>query len=308
MLRSVLFYIVFLIVPAAPVQAQSFKILAWNVESNRPGSEPVSDSTVIGNELREMLESEKTRASLIALSEVEPRAVLGLVNAAMKGIGSEVDFVTSASGGYRDADTLMLIVDSTQFEIRDSFEIHRYAGIVGNIVVDDPENFEVGTVRARSPLAVKLRRKSDTLEFWLIVNHLARGEAELRTQQAMMLRQWAADRNEPIVAAGDFNFDYDFSTGEGNDGFRAMLEGDVWEWLKPDPLIDTNWSDDRYATDGRVDRYPDSMLDFVFVANSAKRWNGVCDVIVRDGDFPDSDLTSDHRPILATLSPVPTSE
>jgi endonuclease/exonuclease/phosphatase (EEP) superfamily protein YafD len=29
------------------------------------------------------------------------------------------------------------------------------------------------------------------------------------------------------------------------------------------------------------------------------------DVIVRAGDFPDDDRTSDHRPIIATFQPTP---
>jgi hypothetical protein len=80
-----------------------------------------------------------------------------------------------------------------------------------------------------------------------------------------------------------------------------MLEGDTWTWLKPDPLVDSNWSDDRQIKGRRVDRYPDSILDFVFVANDAKKWNGVSTVVVRPGDFPDSDKTSDHRPLLTSF-------
>jgi len=44
-------------------------------------------------------------------------------------------------------------------------------------------------------------------------------------------------------------------------------------------------------------------LDFAFVANAAKTWKGESDVIVRQGDFPDNEKTSDHRPIIVKLSP-----
>ena len=50
----------------------------------------------------------------------------------------------------------------------------------------------------------------------------------------------------------------------------AFLRDGVWKWLKPQPLIDTNWAD--HDGDGQDD-YPDSMLDFVFVANRAREWN-----------------------------------
>ncbi|MCE3018896.1 MAG: hypothetical protein ACK56W_00920 [Pirellula sp.] len=285
-----------------PLFAEDFRILAWNVESNRPNSPAVSNNVVIGKQLTELLSAANTRSHLIALSEVEPKSVFILRDAAAKGLGNEVDFVTSASGGFQDSDTLMLIVDKKRFRIEETFELHRFAGIAANFCVAETGN-EIGTLRARSPLAVKVVDLTTSKPCWIVVNHLARGEADLRTDQAKMLVKWAATKSEPVISAGDHNFDFDFKTQQGNDGYKAMIEGGVWSWLKPDPLIDSNWADDRRVNDKRVDRYPDSILDFIFVANQAKEWNGRCSVIVRDGDFPDSNETSDHRPIIATLSP-----
>lgn len=284
-------------------RADDLRILSWNVESNRPGQSPVSDPATIATEIRELAMAEATRFSVLVLSEVEPSTVHRFQSAAAEGLGTTVDFVTSASGGFGDFDSLMLLVDSAKFEIREALEIHRYGGLKGNL--NNPADAsESGALRARSPLAVKLALKSNGATFWIIANHLARGEEDLRTEQARMLRQWAMDSDEPIIAAGDFNFDFDFKTQQGNAGFKAMMEGDVWTWLKPDPLIDSNWSDDRQIKDRRVDRYPDSILDFVFVANDAKKWNGVSHVVVRPGDFPDSDKTSDHRPLITVFQSV----
>lgn len=64
--------------------------------------------------------------------------------------------------------------------------------------------------------------------------------------------------------------------------------------MKPGEWIDTNWADRN--GDG-VDDYPGSMLDFAFVANGATEWKTTCRVIQRDGDFPDDETTSDHRPV-----------
>ncbi len=283
--------------------AQEFRIVAWNVESNRPSQPQVSDATVIGQQLTALLKDPATRAQLIALSEVEPKTIETFRKAAAEGLGSEVDCVSTGSGGYQDTDTLVLIADKSRFEINEVTELHRYAGIAANFNVAEADSPDFGTLRARSPLAAMIIDKKSNKSFWLIVNHLARGEAELRTDQARMLGKWAEGHPEPIITAGDFNFDYDFRTGQGNEGFKAMLNGGVWQWLKPDPLVDSNWSDDRNIKDRRVDRYPDSLLDFVFVANQAKEWQGEVDVIVRDGDFPDSDQTSDHRPIIAVFHP-----
>lgn len=303
MLRYSLFFFLSVFSTTDLALAESFCILAWNVESNRPNEEPVSDTPTIAAELQQLVTLGPTKPSIVALSEVEPSSIGPYQQAVANGLGSTVDYVSSASGGFRDTDSLLLIVDRARFEIVEAIELHRYAGIIANFNNADPAKPDYGDLRARSPLAVKLKDKTSTKEFWVIVNHLARGEANLRTDQAKMLRLWAKDRSDPVITCGDFNFDYDFRTQKGNDGFKAMMDGDVWQWLKPDPLIDSNWSEDRKITDRHVDRYPDSLLDFVFVANAAKNWQGKCSVIVRDGDFPDNEKTSDHRPISAVFTP-----
>lgn len=293
------------LVTASAVTAAEFRVLAWNVESNRPGQPPVSDADVVGEQLTDLLKAPATKAEIIALSEVEPKTVERYRRAVAEGIGGEVDFVTSASGGYADADTLMLLVDARRFRIDEVVELHRYAGIRTNFTVDEANSSEFGRVRARSPLMAKLEDRATGASLWIVVTHLARGENDLRTDQARALRQWAADRDEPVVLAGDCNFDYDFATQRGNAAYDAMLEGNVWTWVKPDPLVDSNWSEDRKSGLVGVDSYPNSILDFVLVANAAKTWGGDSDVVVRPGDFPDDERTSDHRPIIATFRPTP---
>ena len=68
------------------------------------------------------------------------------------------------------------------------------------------------------------------------------------------------------IIIGGFSFDFSFVTRTGgNDLFVEFLKDDMWKWVKPDPLIDTNRAD----RDGDVDDdYPDWMLDFVFVAGA----------------------------------------
>lgn len=282
------------------VAAEDFRILSWNVESNRPGQPPVSDAATIAAELKQLAAAPATRFEILALSEVEPKTMEIFKAAVAEGLGKPVDYVSSASGGFADTDSLILLVDTSRFEIADAMELHRYAGLKGNFN-NDAAAQEPGALRARSPLAVKLVSKTNSKSFWVIANHLARGEEDLRTEQAKMLRKWALDSTQPVIAAGDFNFDYEFKTEQGNAGFVAMMEGGTWTWLKPNPLVDSNWADDRNIKERRVDRYPDSILDFVFVANEAKNWNGVSSVVVRPGDFPDSDKTSDHRPLITSF-------
>ena len=286
-----------------PAAADAFRLLAWNVESNRPDAPTTSDPRVIATQLVALLKQPETRAGIVALSEVAPADVHAYRKAVALGLGKRVDHATSASGGFRDADSLLLVVDAERFTIEEVRELHRYGGIAANLNVDDENSREHGAMRARSPLVVRLRDLSSGRDFWLVVVHLARGEADLRADQARMLRRWAEDLGAPAIAAGDFNFDFDFHSRRGNAGYDAMIDGNVWQWLEPDPLIDSNWAGDR--NNPQIDRYPDSILDFVFVANQATHWRGESTVIVRPGDFPDDDQTSDHRPILATLQPDP---
>ena len=155
--------------------------------------------------------------------------------------------------------------------------------------------------RYRSPLVVHFKDMLTGKELLVMVNHLARGSAETRQIQAEKLVKWARDETMPIVALGDYNFDYDFKTRKGNESFRLFMKDNVFEWVEPVELIDTNWYDNPEQPDGKDD-YPGSMLDFGFVAGSAKDWTTSCKVIVRDGDFPDNEKTSDHRPFEMIVS------
>ena len=127
-------------------------------------------------------------------------------------------------------------------------------------------------------------------------------DAELRTEQARGLAQWAADVRLPVIAIGDFNMDYDFHAQQGNEAFQVFLAAPVLKWVKPAKLVDTNWADrDRNGQDD----YPDSLLDFAWVAGPAKEWTAEAVVVVREGDFPDDAKTSDHRPMTLRVTPTP---
>lgn len=213
---------------------------------------------------------------VFALSEVTPRAF----DTYREAIGYQA--IPGSTGG---ADRLMILFS-------DRFEM---------LFTDEQDDINNG--RHRSPLLVRLRDTVSGKVFQLNVNHLARLDADFREEQANRLREWARVQTLPTVSIGDFNFDYSFITHEGNSGFAAMLRDNVWQWVKPEEWIDTNWSDGGRGGGDGVDDYPDSMLDFAFVAGPARDWNPVCRNIKRAGDFPDDETTSDHRPIELILTP-----
>jgi hypothetical protein len=76
------------------------------------------------------------------------------------------------------------------------------------------------------------------------------------------------------------------------------VRDDIWEWIQPKEIIDTNGADQN--PDG-IDDYPRLVLVFVFVSNGATNWKLACQVIAAEGDFPDTDRTSDHRPLEVTI-------
>jgi hypothetical protein len=244
----------------------SLRMLSWNVESEG------ADSEVIAQQLSQM-----GGYDVYGLVEVLPQDFGRFRNA----LGKNYKYAYSKSGHN---DRLQLLYNEDRFELVRQLEL-------------DEINFEN---KYRSPLVIHLRDRATKTEFMVMVNHLARGKEEVRTRQAGQLVEWARGQTLPIFAVGDYNFDFVFATESGNEGFRSMLRDNVWKWIRPDPLIDTNWYDPEHTGN---DVYPGSILDFAFVAGQASEWNCVCNVIVREGDFPDDEKTSDHRPFELIATP-----
>ena len=134
-----------------------------------------------------------------------------------------------------------------------------------------------------------------------MVNHLARGNAAARLEQARKLNAWARGQTLPVVAVGDYNFDYHVSfgdQGERDDGFDELIRDGAFVWVKPGRLVKTQ-ADDAFM----------SVLDFVFVANPPPAWTGVSTILEREGDgaavqvdFDDDAQKTDHRPLDAVFA------
>ena len=245
----------------------NLKFLSWNVESE--GSEPATITKELG---------ELGQYDVITLTEVLPQAAGDFCTA----FGDGYNYIMGETGRN---DRMMVIYNKQTLKYVRQFELSDI-------------NYKS---RFRSPLVVHFKDILTGKEILVMVNHLARGNAEARQIQAEKLVKWARDESMPIIALGDYNFDYDFNTRQGNEAFRLFMKDNIWQWVEPIELVDTNWYDNPEEPDGKDD-YPDSMLDFGFVAGSAKQWTTSCKVIVRDGDFPDDEKTSDHRPFEIIVS------
>ncbi len=257
------------------VRDRELGILHWNIESG--GSDPEK----IGDQLLEL--AAPGRYQVFALSEVDKSEVYKKKFETLGEAGQWRSILgKSGVNGEREDDRLMIFFDSSRLKLVGSQELVKHG------------DFNLNTGRHRSPLVAHFECRRSNEQFLLIHNHLARGDGEFRAEQAAGLREFARNNSMAKIAVGDYNFDFVFETRKGNEGFVEFLRDGVWNWIEPDQLIDTNWYDPE--SDG-IDNYPGSILDFTFVSGKAKDWDVTSTVVVRDGDFPDDEWTSDHRPV-----------
>ncbi|MDB4766356.1 hypothetical protein OAG71_01575 [bacterium] len=255
------------VVAEPSIKAIEARFLCWNLESE--GSDP----NVIAQQIKEL-----GPYDIYAFTEFLPSAEELFAGT----LGEDYKLIMSKSG-YRDR--LAIAFDVRKFDLVKFYEIKEI-------------NFQN---RYRSPLVLQLKDKKSGIEFYVMNNHLARGKEKVRETQADQLVEWGRKQLLPVIALGDYNLDYVFATDKGNTAFPKMMKDNVWKWIKPVELIDTNWYDNPQEPDGEDD-YPGSLLDFAFVLGPAKEWNASCKVIVRPGDFPDNETTSDHRPFELTIA------
>lgn len=300
--------------------AEEIRVLSWNVESDRPGSSRhFADGNTPATIAAELTALQQINGpyDLIALTEVLADNA-DIYEAAAEAIGKEYLSFVSETGG---TDRMVILVDEERFTVND-----------GNAVeLESHESIDFPGGSARRPMFVQLEdSENNGLDFIFMVNHLTRNDRnDNRRIQAQGLREWAADQSLPIIAAGDYNFDFNFRNLTGNQAMAIFLDdvrnGDsVWDWVIPTALIetvgtgadertlvmanfvDTNWADNNRQTNAeqRVDRFAGSILDFIFVAQEAREWPAQSRVIVRENDFPDTADTSDHRPVEAIFDPT----
>ena len=270
---------VFLLLTATAT-AEPLNFLSWNVEGD--GADPA----IIAKQLQDL-----DRYDAYCFQEVRPDDAGRLAAAIREKHGKGFKHVLSSFGNN---DRLMIAFDESRLTLLDVRELFQ----VGEYRLNDWNH--------RPPLVLHLKDKTNGIEFYLMTVHLARANAKFRLEQARGLREWGTDLEQPAMLMGDCNFDFDFHAEpmrEGlNESGKAMLgDNSPWRWVVPEKLVDSNWSDRN--NDG-VDDYPDSLLDFALLSwpsefdNSAD-WvpHPTSSVIVREGDFPDSKATSDHRPL-----------
>ncbi|HKH45671.1 MAG TPA: endonuclease/exonuclease/phosphatase family protein [Thermoanaerobaculia bacterium] len=247
---------------SAPALAQTLTVVGFNVESGAANPQVIAEQ--IGP-LRDI--------DIWGFSEVR-NAGEGQILAGGAADGESGTF-ESILGTTGDQDRLLIVYNSDRLDLVQNGEI---------------QELNIGG-RVRAPLWAQFRVKPSGPEFIFMVNHLYRGNDAGRRAQAQGLNDWARTRTVPVIATGDYNFDWHFQTGDTNhdQGYDLITSGGILQWVRPPaPLVPTNCS------------FHQSVLDFVFVSGAAQGWHGEGEILFPQPTYcPDTASTSDHRPVLA---------
>ena len=244
------------------VHVKELTVIGWNVESG--GADPQWISRVIANQ---------QDCAIWGLTEVEGSSWAKMFeNAAEVGEYADYKYIL---GTTCEHDRLLIVYNEELLERVKSYELHRI-----NLLE-----------RVRAPLVAYFRIRGTNREFLFMLNHLYRGSRKLRQQQARMLNKWARKQRLPIVAVGDYNFDWDVRYGEQlhGRGFDYLTANQVFKWVRPKRLVRTH-----------CDRAYNTVVDFIFVGGKAKKWKGYSEILIPQRLYcPDGTQRSDHRPVLA---------
>lgn len=236
--------------------ADELRIISWNIEGGAFEDAEVSTITADMDRLG--------HADVWGLSEVTASWVDELQDTAGSNYHAEL--------GTQSTDRLLILVNLNRFEVTNTEEITSHNPSSGQ----------------RPPLAVTLRERATGTQLIYVVNHLTRGSGDdpRRRAEAEALREWADQQSLPIIAAGDFNFDWSIHDHgrTRSAAFDEMVEDNVFEWSVPSTLRRTQCNPDFY-----------SVLDFAFVAGDAKFWPHQTTII--NTPCIDNSDTADHRPI-----------
>lgn len=171
------------------------------------------------------------------------------------------------------ADRLLILYKDNELEEIQHFEL---------------KNINIGG-KVRAPLVVQFRIKETGQEFIFMVNHLYRTHKIERKEQAHLLNRWASQQTLPIIAVGDYNFDWNVKSTVHDPGYDLMTQDNVFKWIQPKSKFPT--------TCGHFN----TILDFVFVAGEAQKWPASSKIYDRPNYCPDTPFSSDHRPLFATF-------
>jgi hypothetical protein len=243
-----------------------FTTISWNVDSG--GADP----HVIAARISGM-----KGVALWGFCEVKDDHWAELFEQAANGVepGRFARIVSPTPGG----DRCCILYDRTQFDCLGWFEFS-WAG----------RPWYSYEQHLRPGLVAHLSHRATKQAFYYMVNRI---QGAIADKQAALLPEWACQQDIPVVAVGTYDFDITSPTPSiaGRRGYPILTATGIFQWIMPDNPLPTVSRGDLGVID-----------DFVFLADSQHRLTAKSMVISEPDDFPDSDLTSNHRPVSATLT------
>lgn len=228
-------------------------------------------------------------------------AEVGTVSAKVAEVTGEVlwGFSEASSQGWLDAFADAAADDASQtfLTVLGSTGNSDRLGIVYDdlaldlIRTEELNNINVGGT-ARAPLVAEFELRANGTRFLFMVNHLWRSEDASRLRQAELLNDWAGEQTLPLIAMGDYNFDWAVDGGDTDHdaGYDAMVAGGAWNWVRPETLIPTQCG------------FSQSVLDFAFVGGEARDWPASSEILFpQNVNCVDDEFKSDHRPVQLTI-------
>ncbi len=243
---------------ASHARAENLKVVAWNLESGE--AKPSYLSTLI---------ADFQGVDLWGFSEVVAGdAPIYAAACAVGESGQQFEHFVGTTGG---SDRLVIVYNATKLEL-----------------VSKHELLDLKVQTGRAPLYGVFKSKQTGDQFIFMVNHLHRTKAAKRMEQAVGLEKWSKNQPLPAIVVGDFNFDVNVSSKQGNAAFVAMTDEHVFRWVEPAPF--------------RATHKGGSVLDFVFLSGPGKTWTAKAEVFKLLDDAVDTLNSSDHRPLLAQVN------
>ncbi|ACK70031.1 Endonuclease/exonuclease/phosphatase [Gloeothece citriformis PCC 7424] len=257
---------------ALPMKAAPLTVMSYNVESD-----DINDTNprLVAEDIERIRSN--MPIDIWGLSEVLNQEAADIFTDAISSPDTEYRSILGTTGG---ADQLQIVYNPETVRLIDTQELRNSGG-------------------TRAPLVAHFELLGNGREFLFTVNHFNRGDEDRRNQQARFLREWGAEQTLPIVAVGDYNFDYDPQTQSGNEAFDIFLEDDTFIWIRPECLADNSCP----PTGTQCNPTYNSILDFVFVSERATQWDNISDILLIDEPVCEKESRgySDHRPVVASF-------
>ena len=244
--------------------AQKLTVVTFYLNSND------TDTNLLGERIAQLDET-LNGVDIWGFSNVRKAEVLRYIGAHIRKEAKEgsYQYIMGRSGGRQH---LGIIFNTDNLSLVQSYELTHM-------------NIES---RVRAPLVGEFIHGDTGVHFLVVVNHLYVNQSKGRHRQAEMLNMWANNRPFPIIAIGDFHFEWELDGETRDAGFDLLTKGDVFTWVRPELLVPTQCNSN-------------SIQDFVFAAGTAKTWKSQSQIQFSESTYCPDDDESAHRPIVATF-------